>query len=303
MIGQAAPPRRRIRWRRHFLGYAFISPWIVGFVIFIAGPMAASVYLSLTDYDLLSAPRYAGFDNFERLARDPSVPKALFNTAYYTFISVPAKLAVALLMAVVLNMKLRFVTFFRVAYYLPTVVPAVSAVIMWMWIFNPDFGPVNLTLRLFGIPTPGWFWDENWSKPAIIIMQLWNVGTQMVVFLAGLQTVPEVMHEAASIDGAGRLRRFWHVTLPMLTPVVFFNAVVGIIGSWQVFTPAFIATEGGPRESTLFLVLHLYRHAFQNFRMGYASTLAWTLFLIVLIFTIIQFAMARRWVYYEAEAR
>ena len=152
-------------------------------------------------------------------------------------------------------------------------------------------------------PVPGWFWDENWSKPAIIIMGLWSVGTQMVVFLAGLQTVPEVLHEVAAIDGAGPLRRFWNVTLPMLTPVVFFNAVIGIIGSWQVFTPAFIATEGGPRNTTVFIVLHLYRHAFENFRMGYASTLAWMLFLIVLVFTVIQFGVARHWVYYEAGGR
>ena len=265
--------------------------------------MVASLVLSFTDYDLITDPIFAGFDNFRRLANDPMVPKSLFNTAYYTVLSVPARLAVALAMALVLNMKLKYITFFRVAYYLPTVVPAVTAVIMWMWIFNPDFGPVNLTLGVFGIPGPGWFWDENWSKPAIIIMGLWSVGTMMVVFLAGLQTVPEVLHEVAAIDGAGRLRRFWHVTLPMLTPVLFFNAVIGIIGSWQVFTPAYIATEGGPRNTTVFIVLHLYRHAFENFRMGYASTLAWMLFLIVLVFTVIQFTVARHWVYYEAGGR
>ncbi len=265
--------------------------------------MVASLVLSFTDYDLLSSPEFAGLGNFRRLMDDPMVPKALFNTAFFTFLSVPAKLAVALAMALVLNMKLKYITFFRVAYYLPTVVPAVTSVILWMWIFNPDFGPVNLTLDAFGIPGPGWFWDEHWSKPAIIIMGLWSVGTQMVVFLAGLQTVPEVLHEVAAIDGAGRLRRFWYVTLPMLTPVVFFNAVIGIIGSWQVFTPAYIATEGGPRNTTVFIVLHLYRHAFENFRMGYASTLAWMLFLIVLIFTVIQFTVARHWVYYEAGGR
>lgn len=298
-----ASRHRRIRWKRHLIGYAFISPWIVGFVVFAAAPILASIYLSFADYDLLSPPEFVGLENYQRLLNDPSVPKALFNTAFYAFISVPLKLAVALAMALVLNMKLRGVTIFRGAYYLPTVVPAVTVVIVWMWIFNPNFGPVNMALGSLGISGPGWFWDELWSKPAIIIMSLWNVGTQMVVFLAGLQTVPEAMHEAASIDGAGRLRRFWHVTLPMLSPVIFFNAVVGIIGSWQVFTPAFIATEGGPRESTLFLVLHLYRHAFQNFRMGYASTLAWTLFLIVLVFTIIQFRAARSWVFYEAEGQ
>jgi multiple sugar transport system permease protein len=295
----AGPAVRVRRWRRHVLGYLFIAPWLIGFFVFFAGPMAVSAFLAFTNYDLLTPPRFIGLRNFERMAGDDLFYTTLYNTAYYTFLAVPLQVALALLLAVALNVKVRGVNLFRTAFYLPAITPTVASVILWIYIYNPDYGVANSVLRALGLEPIGWLWDPFWSKPALIVMSLWTIGTQMVVFLAGLQSVPEVLLEAAAIDGAGRLRRFWHVTVPMVSPVIFFNLVVGVIGSFQVFTAAFIATGGGPRNTTLFYVLFLYFQGFQDFRMGYASALAWVLFLIVLTLTLLQFWIARRWVYYE----
>ena len=294
-------PRRRdrIRWRQHLRGYAFISPWILGFLIFSAYPVFYSAFLAFTDYDLLSAPEFVGTRNFTKMAGDRLFYTALGNTAYFTFISVPLQLALALGMALLLNLKLRGINLFRTTFYLPTVVPQVASVILFVYMYNPEFGVFNAILGWFGLPKLGWLANPTMAKPAFVIMSLWSVGAQMVIFLAGLQAVPTALQEAASIDGAGVLRRFWHVTVPMLSPVIFFNLVIGIIGSFQVFTSAYIATDGGPKHATLFYVLWLYRHAFENFRMGYASALGWVLLGIILIFTAINFAGSRRWVYYE----
>ncbi len=286
-------------WRRNAWPYLFISPWLLGFAIFTAFPMVYSAFLSFTKYDLLSPPRIVGFSNFTKMVNDNLFTIALGNTAYYTFIGVPAQVLLALLMALFLNQKLRGINFFRTAFYLPTVTPAVASIIVFVYIYNPEYGVFNHILRLFGIPSIGWLVDPVWSKPALIIMSLWNVGGQMVIFLAGLQAVPETLVEAASIDGAGKVRRFWHITVPMISPVILFNLVLGVIGSFQVFTAAFIATDGGPKLTTLFYVLWLYRHAFENFRMGYAAMLAWVLLVIIMIFTLINFYFSRRWVYYE----
>jgi multiple sugar transport system permease protein len=233
------------------------------------------------------------------MAGDRLFYTALGNTAYFTFISVPIQLAVALGMALLLNQRLRGINFFRTSFYLPTVVPQVASVILFVYMYNPEFGVFNAILGWFGLPKLGWLANPTMAKPAFIIMSLWHVGAQMVIFLAGLQAVPTALQEAASIDGAGTIRRFWHVTVPMLSPVIFFNLVIGIIGSFQVFTSAYIATDGGPKHATLFYVLWLYRHAFENFRMGYASALGWVLLGIILVFTAINFAASRRWVYYE----
>jgi len=295
-----ATTARRRRWQRHVLGYVFIAPWLIGFFVFFAGPMLASAVLAFTNYDILSPPKFIGLGNFERMIGDELFYAALYNTAYYTFLAVPLQVALALLLAVALNIKVRGVNIFRTAFYLPAITPAVASVILWVYIYNPDYGLANTALHFFGVKPIGWLWDPIWSKPALIIMSLWTIGTQMVVSLAGLQSVPDVLLEAASIDGAGRLRRFWHVTVPMVSPVIFFNLVVGIINSFQVFTAAFIATGGGPRNTTLFYVLHLYYNGFRDFRMGYASALAWVLFCIILVFTLIQFWLAQRWVHYES---
>ena len=235
--GRAKSPTklRGARMARYAWGYFFVAPWIVGFLIFTAYPMVYSAIISFTKFDLLSSPEYIGLGNFRRMVNDDLFLISLGNTAYYTFLSVPITIALALGMALALNQNLRGINIFRT----------------------------------------------------------------MLIFLAGLQSVPEALLEAAAIDGAGPLRRFWHVTVPMITPVIFFNVVLGIIGSFQIFTTAFIATGGGPVNSTLFYVLWIYRHAFENFRMGYAATLAWVLLAIILVFTLIQFYLARKWVYYE----
>ncbi len=301
-LGRVTKPRSRLSGAtatRYAWGYFFVSPWVLGFLVFTAYPMVYSAIISFTKFDLLSPPKFIGLDNFGRMIHDDLFLISLGNTAYYTFLSVPITLALALVMALALNQKLRGINVFRTMFYLPTVTPQVASVVLFVYMFNYDFGFFNWMLGWFHIPPVNWLGDPNWVKPAFIVISLWGVGAQMVIFLAGLQSVPEALLEAASIDGAGILRRFWHVTVPMITPVIFFNVVLGIIGSFQIFTTAFIATGGGPVNSTLFYVLWIYRHAFENFRMGYAATLAWVLLAIILIFTLIQFYLARRWVYYE----
>jgi multiple sugar transport system permease protein len=291
--------RLRARVKANLEGWAFISPTVLGLLIFTAFPMIASLYFSLTDYDLLTSPRWIGLSNFGRMIHDRLFYTSLVNTAYYTFVGVPAQTLVALLEAMLLNMKVRGVNVFRTLYYLPTVTPTVATVILWVYILNRDYGLVNSALWLLGLPGIDWLYNPRVVKLSLILMSLWQVGGRMVVFLAALQGVPNELYESASIDGANALRRTWHITLPMISSVMFFNLIIGIIGAWQVFTAAFIATEGGPANATLFYVLYLYRHAFENLRMGYASALAWVLFIIVMIFTLLQFVFARRWVYYE----
>ena len=298
---RAARARRRF-WRelrRDVEGYVVIGPWLVGFLVFTLGPMAASAVLAFTNYDLLTPPEWTGLTNYRRSVGDPLIPLVLYNTAYYTLLAVPAQVAVALVMALLLNIRVRGVNLFRTAYYLPTVTPAVASVLLWVWIYHPEFGLANAILRTVGLPTSLWLRSPEMAKESLVIMSLWGVGSQMVIFLAGLQGVPETLHEAAQIDGATWLQRLRHVTIPMISPVIFFNVIVGMIGSFQVFTAAFIATGGGPIDSTRFYVLYLYEQGFQSFRMGYASFLAWVLFALILLFTLAQFALGRRWVYYE----
>jgi len=280
-----------------------MAPWLAGFFLLTAGPMLMAVYIGLTTWDMLTPARFVGAGNFIRLWNEPEFWVSLYNTAYYTFLSVPLHLAAALVVALALNTGLRGMSFFRTCFYIPSVTPAVASALLWVYLFNTEFGIVNLALQAIGLPGIGWLTDPRAAKPALIIMGFWTIGAAMVIFLAGLQSVPETLYEAGSIDGAGSFQRFRHITLPMISPVVFFNLVLGIIGSFQVFNNAFIMTNGGPRNATLFLVLYIYNHAFMNFRMGYAAALAWVLFAIVMIFTIIQFRLAGRWVYYEGGSR
>ncbi len=295
--------RRRSGLRRQEAidGYLFIAPWLIGFVLWIAGPMLFSLALIFLNWSLLSPPSFAGLSNFSTLLSDELIPVSLYNTAYYTFIFVPLHVILALLAALALNLRIRLVGVFRTVYYLPSITPTVASAMLWLWVFNPDFGLVNLLLRRVHLGTLQWFVDPIWAKPALIVMALWSLGGAMIIFLAGLQDIPQELYEAASIDGAGYWARFWGVTLPMLSPVIFFNLVVGIIGSFQIFTTVFIISNGsgGPANSTLFLVLYLYQNGFVFFKMGYASLIAWVLFAIVLIFTGIQFLVARKWVHYE----
>lgn len=301
----AATRRVRRRMPRHRVreavdGYLFIAPWLVGFVFLVSGPMIASLLMSFTEWDLLSSPRWIGLANFQQLFSDPLVGKSLYNTAFFTFFSVPLNLAAALGAALLLNLRIRGRSVFRTAFYLPAIMPAVANAILWFWILNPEVGLANLLLRQFGLPELRWLEDPATAKPAFILMTMWGIGNSMVIFLAGLQGVPQSLYDAALVDGAGAWQRFRAVTLPMLSPVILFNLVLGIIGSFQIFTSAYLLTQdGGPEQSTLFSVLYLYRLGFEQFRMGYASAYAWLLFLVILVFSLVQLGMSRRWVYYE----
>lgn len=280
-------------------GYLMVGVWLIGFLIFTAGPIIASLGLSFTTWDLISDAQWSGLTNYATLLKDDLVRISLWNTLYFTAVLVPLSTVGALLMALALNMKLRGVRFYRTLYYLPSITPAVATTLLWLMIFQPEFGVANYFLQKAGLHKQLWLMNPTLAKPVLILIALWGIGGGMPIFLAGLQAVPRELYEAAEIDGSNRWNSFFNVTLPLMTPVIFFSVTTGIIGSFQVFTNAYIATDGGPGNATLFYVLLLYRNAFQYFKMGYASAMAWLLFLLVLIFTIVQFRLAKRWVYYE----
>ncbi len=293
------PSGMRLReWRD---GWLFAMPFILGVLVWWAGPMLYSLFLVVNDWDMLSPPQFIGLGNLQRMVTDPFVAKSLWNTAYYTIVGVPLQLAVAFSLALALNQKLRGQAIFRTIFYIPTIVPAVASAVVWTQVFNPDYGMLNNLLQRFGMEKVMWLWDPRLAKPAFILMSLWTVGAQMVIFLAALQGVPEELMEAAQIDGAGVWSRFRNITVPMISPTILFNFVVSIIGSFQVFTAAFIMTNGGPQDATLFMVLYVYQNGFQLYKMGYAATLAWLLFWIIMVFTFFQFRLAGRWVYYEVK--
>jgi multiple sugar transport system permease protein len=297
-----------IRHKEALAGYMFLLPWIIGFVLFIAGPMVASAYLSFTTYDIVRSPRFVGLENFERIfTSDRLFWPSIRRTFQYAFVVVPLALTGALMVATLLNRGLKGTSVFRTLFFLPSLTPIVASAVLWGWLFNPDVGPINHFLRSItdGAFAPGWFRSPHWAMHGLIIMALWGAigGPTMLIFLAGLQGIPEELYEAASIDGGGVWSKFRHITIPMLTPTIFFNMVLGIIGALQVFTSAFIATSGGPAYSTWFYALHIFTKAFRHFEMGYASALAWIFFFVMFVFTYIQFRASRRWVYYAGEER
>jgi multiple sugar transport system permease protein len=284
--------------------YLLISPWLIGFLLFVLGPMLASLGISFTRWDLLSPARFVGLDNYERMfTRDPLFWQSLRVTALYTMVYVPVELVGGLALALLMNQKLRGLSVFRTIFYLPSVLPGVAFVVVWMWILNPDVGLLNTVLGWVGIEGPRWLASPQWALPALLLMSLWGLGRTMVIYLASLQGVPQHLYEAAAIDGAGAWHSFWKITLPLLTPTLFFNLVLSVISTFQTFTSAFVATDGGPLDSTLFYVLYLFRQAFQFFNMGYASALAWVLFVIILGLTLLIVRSGRAWVYYEGERR
>jgi multiple sugar transport system permease protein len=309
MIGAAQrslgrrPQRGRLARRENLEGWLFASPWIIGFLVFTLGPMIASGVLSFTDWDILSAPKWVGLGNFQRFTRDASALHAIRVTTIYAVVSVPLQIILGVTLALLLNSKISGLRFYRTIYYLPAVLSGVAVALLWRWIFSKEFGLLNLGLSLVGIQGPGWLTDPAWALRALILMSLWGIGGSMVIYLAGLQGIPTELYEAAQVDGASSIRRFFSITLPLLTPVLFFQLIIGIIRSLQVFVEAYIMTEGGPAEATLFFVLHLYRNAFLYFRMGYASLLAWVLFIYVLVLTMLVFRSSRAWVFYEGEAK
>jgi multiple sugar transport system permease protein len=287
--------------RREVEGYLFIAPWLVGFFAFLALPMVGSLGLAFTRYDVFTAPRWTGLANVRELLTDDLIRTALVNTLAFTAIAVPGQLIFALVLALALSLKVRGIGVYRTIFYMPTITPAVAGAFLWLWLFDNNYGLVNYALYSIGVRNPpGWFVDPVQVKPTIALISLWYVGNQMVIFLAALQGVPQTLYEAAEIDGATAWQRFRSVTLPMISPAAFFNLIITVIASFQVFTIAFLATGGGPANASLFYVLYLYGKGFQSFEMGYASLLAWVLFAIVLALTAIQFVVARRWVYYEA---
>lgn len=302
VLGLAAYGARR-RWPRAdktIAFWMFISPWLIGFAIFTVGPMISSIYVSLTSWDLITPPQFVGFANYTEAFQDPRVGQALKVTLLYGVISVPLQTALAFVVALLLNAELPGMRFFRTIWYLPSLVSGVAQMVLFLWVFNPQYGLANDVLAHVGIEGPGWFNDASWALPTVILMSLWTVGGAMVIYLAGLKDVPLNLYEAAAIDGAGPLRMFWHVTMPQMSPIILFNALTGIIGSLQIFTQGFVA-NGGPKDSLLFFVYYLYDNAFQNFRMGYASALAWILFVVILALTTVTLRGSAFAVYYETE--
>jgi len=282
-------------------GYIFMSPAILGLLLFILGPILASAYFSFTKYDILDSPEWIGLANYTKLFNDPFFWLSLKITLTYAVVSVPMGLTVSLLLAMLLNQNLKGIFFIRTIYYLPVVISGVAVSLLWKWVFNPDFGLLNWFLGWFSINGPNWLYSEEWALRAVILMSLWSIGGSMLIYLAGLQGIPTELYDAAEIDGANRWRKFVNVTIPMLSPVIFFNLVMGIIGSLQIFTEGYVMTSGGPNNSTLFSVLYLYRNAFDYLQMGYASAMAWVLFIIILTFSLIVFKSSPLWVFYEAQ--
>ncbi len=281
-------------------GLLFTLPFILGTLLLWVGPMLYSIYLLGQEWNLITPPEFVGLRNFQRLGEDPRFLKVLYNTFYFTFFSVPLQLVVAFALALLINQKMRGIGFYRVIFYLPSITPAVAFAVVWIQILNAESGILNQMLGLVGLPRIKWLFDPAFTRPAFVLMSLWLVGPQMIIFLAGLQSVSLELLDAAQIDGANTWQRFRNITVPTISPIFFFNLVIGVIGSFQVFTNAFIMTRGGPQDSTRFMVLHIYYNGFDEFRMGYAAVLSWILFLIIMIFTVIQFRFARIWVYYEA---
>jgi multiple sugar transport system permease protein len=296
----ATRPPSSYRRREIVEGYLFASPFLIGFLVFIAFPMAWSLVLMFQEYNLLRPPMWVGLKNLNTLIADPKVGQSLLATAYYAFVSVPLQLALAFGCAVLLNQPLGGRNFYRTALYLPVIVPIVVSAFVWQRAYHPEFGIINEVLSWFGIAPQAWLFDTKLVMPAFIFMRIWVMGTQMVIFLAGLQNVPSALLEAASLDGANSWQRFRNVTIPIMTPIIFFNLIVGVIGNFQVFAPALIMTKGGPQDATLFMVLYIYRNAFEYSKLGYAAALSWLLFLIVVALTFIQFRFSGRWVHYEA---
>jgi len=289
------------RAREALWGYILVGPWLVGLVVFVAGPILASLALSLTKYDVIRSPEFLGLANYGRaFFEDELFWGSLERTFRYAIIAVPVGLSGSLFLAVMLNRALRGTTIYRTMYFLPHLTPAVAAAILWQWLLHPEVGPVNYLLGSVGLPKPGWFASPQWALPSIVLVNLWMYwgGNNMLIFLAGLQGVPQEYYDASEVDGAGAWSRFRHVTLPMISPTIFFNLVLGIIGALKVFSLAYVATQGGPAWATWFFALHIYRWAFEYFEMGYASALAWIFAAVLMVFTLIQIRASRRWVYY-----
>ena len=281
--------------------YMAIAPWLMGFILFTAGPMLISLWTSFTDWDLLTDPQWVGLENYRSLATDPTFIQSIKVTLAYTAAYVPLDLVGGLLLALLVRPRLRGIGIYRTIFYLPTVFSGVAFVVVWLWMLNPNGGLINLVLRWFGIEGPRWLLDPKYALWSLVMMSFWGWGRSMALYLGGMQSIPGELYEAAAMDGAGSFRQFFKITLPLLSPIIFFNLVLSIISTFQSFTSAFVATNGGPLDSTLFLVLYIYRQAFEYFHMGYAAALAWVLFAIILVLTLVLLRSQKFWVFYLGE--
>ena len=281
--------------------YLAIAPWLVGFILFTAGPMLISLWTSFTDWDLLTDPQWVGLENYRNLVTDPTFIQSIKVTLAYTAAYVPLDLVGGLLLALLVRPRLRGIGIYRTIFYLPTVFSGVAFVVVWLWMLNPNGGLINLVLRWFGIEGPRWLLDPKYALWSLVMMSFWGWGRSMALYLGGMQSIPGELYEAAAMDGAGSIRQFFKITLPLLSPIIFFNLVLSIISTFQSFTSAFVATNGGPLDSTLFLVLYIYRQAFEYFHMGYAAALAWVLFAIILVLTLVLLRSQKFWVFYLGE--
>lgn len=283
-------------------GYLFILPWVIGFIVFTAGPLLFSLYGSFTNYDITSRMDFIGFDNYERLfSFDQLFKTSLYNTLYYVAFTVPITTAGAIFVSVLLNQDIPGMRFFRTAYYLPAVLSGVGVYILWMQLLDPGTGLVNLVLGWFGIPGPNWLTDPDWTKNALILMKVWGVGGGMLMYLSSMQGISKTLYEAADIDGATAMQKFFKITLPMISPVIFFDVITSTIGGFQIFQEAYVMSVGGgggPANSMLFYNLYMWNQAFESFNMGYAMAMSWILFAIIMVLTVINLRLGPRWVHY-----
>jgi multiple sugar transport system permease protein len=315
-------PNVAIKQKKHYsklnrsktiTGFLFALPWIIGFLVFSLYPICISIYYSMTDFNIFKSPKWVGFANYTGLFADEKFYKSLWNTFYMVVVGTPVSIVAALLLAVLLNQKIKGLPFFRTIFYLPSIVPTVAASLLWLWILNPQYGVMNAILKLFGLPQPNWLMDPKFTKPALIIMGLWGIGNMMIIFLASLQDVPGSLYEAAEMDGANAVQRFFYITLPGISPVIFFEIIMNVIYYFQFFTQAYLmingstggsglnGVSGGAENSLLFYSLYLFHNAFGYFKMGKASAMAWILFIIVMIVTALIFKTQDRWVSYGDE--
>ena len=297
-------PKNTLARREAVEGLLGISPWLIGFLFFTAGPFVVSIVLSMTDWRIMIAPKFVGLTNYiQILTNDPNFWQSIRVTFTYVALALPLGLFAGLGLSLLLNQKVPGARAFGTLFYLPAVLSGVSVALMWMWLLNPDYGVVNTLLGLVGIQGPNWFWDPDWALPSVVLMSLWRVGGSAIIYLAGLQNISPHLYEAAEIDGAGRLAKLRHITIPMLTPTIFFQLVMELIDAFQVFTVIYVITDGGPMRSTLFYMFYMFRTAFEDFDMGYASALAWIMGLIILGFTALVFKSSPLWVFYESDVK
>lgn len=319
------PRMSRLARKEAIEGYVCILPWLLGFLMFTFGPIIFSIYIAMCDWDIINPPKFIGLANFQQaLFDDFRFAQAIKVTITYAIFALPLGLTGSLLVAILLNQNVRGMNWFRTIFYIPAVLPGIAVAMVWRWIFNPENGILNVFLRSKLIPAglphfvdgkltiptlpvipepPAWLATPEWALPAFVIMSLWGIGGGMIIYLAGLQSIPTQLYEAAEIDGASPIQKFRKITLPMISPTIFFNLVMGVIGSFQVFTSSFVMTGGGPAYATLFYLLYLYQKAFMYFQMGYAAAMAWILFVIILVCTLVIFKTSAAWVYYEAELK